>query len=68
LEDNLYKLIIKGNGFLYNMVRIIMGTLVNIGLGKIEPKDVENIILCKDRSKSGKTMPAKGLVLKKVEY
>ena len=68
VEDNLYKLIIKGNGFLYNMVRIIMGTLVNIGLGKIEPKDVENIILCKDRSKSGKTMPAKGLVLKKVGY
>jgi len=68
IEENLYKLIITGNGFLYNMVRIIMGTLVSIGLGKISVLDVENIINSKDRAKSGKTMPSKGLFLKKVQY
>lgn len=59
---------ITGDGFLYNMVRIITGTLINVGLGKIEPRDVENIILSKDRGKAGFTAPASGLYLKKVIY
>ena len=68
LSSNLYKLSITGNGFLYNMVRIIMGTLVEVGKGKISLDQIVNIIASKDRAKSGKTMPAKGLYLKKVEY
>lgn len=68
VNDNLYKLSITGNGFLYNMVRIIMGTLVSVGLNKIKIEDIKNIIDKKDRSYAGKTMPSKGLVLKNVEY
>ena len=68
VNSGLYKLTICGNGFLYNMVRIIMGTIAMVGLGKILPKDIENIINGKDRNKAGKTMPSKGLILKNVEY
>lgn len=55
-------------GFLYNMVRIISGTLVDVGLGKILPKKIENIINDKDRTKAGKTLPAHGLYLVEVNY
>lgn len=68
VNDNLFKLVICGNGFLYNMVRIIMGTLVGIGVKKIKLEDLQNIINAKDRNKAGKTMPSKGLLLKNVEY
>ena len=68
MGDNLYKFEITGNGFLYNMVRIIMGTLVMVGRNKISISDIENIINSKNRSLSGKTMPSKGLFLKKVYY
>ena len=57
-----------GNGFLYNMVRIIAGTLVEVGLKKIEPFEIKNILEQKDRTKAGKTLPARGLYLMKVEY
>ena len=59
---------LTGTGFLYNMVRIISGTLIDVGSGKIEPKDIPNIIESKDRSKAGKTLPPHGLFLVKVEY
>lgn len=59
---------ISGNGFLYNMVRIIMGTLVWVGEGRLEPKDVEDIIKHKNRQLAGKTMPACALYLVNVEY
>lgn len=68
LDDNLFKFSIVGNGFLYNMVRIIMGTLIEVGRHKILPIDIKNIILAKDRNKAGKTAPSKGLYLKKVIY
>lgn len=68
VDDCLYKLVITGNGFLYNMVRIIMGTLVDIGRGKIAIEDLPKIIENGDRQKAGKTIDAKGLYLKKVEY
>lgn len=68
VDKNLYKMEVTGNGFLYNMVRIIMGTLVSVGMGKIKPIDIVDIINSKDRSRAGKTMPAKGLILKKVLY
>ena len=59
---------LTGNGFLYNMVRIISGTLVDVGLGKINPEDIPGIINSKDRTKAGKTLPAHGLYLVEVQY
>ena len=59
---------LTGNGFLYNMVRIIAGTLVEVGMEKIEPKDIKTIIDSKDRGQAGKTLPPQGLYLVKVEY
>ncbi len=61
-------IIITGNGILYNMVRIIAGTLVDVGLNNIEPEEMEKIIKSKDRQKAGKTLPPQGLFLKSVEY
>ena len=62
------KIELTGNGFLYNMVRIISGTLVDVGLGKIKTEDIPTIIESKDRSKAGKTLPAHGLYLVEVKY
>lgn len=59
---------ITGNGFLYNMVRIIVGTLVDVGLGKIASGEIKRILNSKDRSKAGKTYPSNALFLKKVVY
>ena len=59
---------LTGNGFLYNMVRIIAGTLVDVGIGKIEPSNIEKIIESKERSNAGKTLQPQGLYLLKVEY
>lgn len=59
---------LTGNGFLYNMVRIISGTLVDVGLGKIEPDDIVDIIKIGKRENAGKTLPAHGLYLVKVDY
>lgn len=59
---------LTGSGFLYNMVRIISGTLVDVGLGKIKAEDIPEIILSGDRTKAGKTLPPQGLYLLKVEY
>jgi len=66
--ENLYEFEITGSGFLYNMVRIIVGTLVDVGRGKIKVEDIDVILKSEDRTKAGKTMPAKGLILKKVTY
>ena len=57
---------VSGEAFLYNMVRIIAGTLLYAGQGKIDPKDIKNIIDKCDRSLAGKTLPAKGLTLEEV--
>ena len=64
------KIIIEltGNGFLYNMVRIISGTLVEVGRGKIKQEEIPNIINKGDRALAGKTLPPQGLYLVKVEY
>ena len=59
---------LTGNGFLYNMVRIIAGTLVEVGLGKIEPNEIKTIIESKKRENAGKTLPPQGLYLVNVEY
>ena len=67
-ENNRIYIEITGNGFLYNMVRIISGTLVEVGMEKIKPEEIIEIIESKDRSKAGKTLPAHGLFLLNVEY
>lgn len=59
---------LTGSGFLYNMVRIISGTLVDVGLGKIKPEEIKDIIESKDRTRAGKTLPAHGLYLVEVYY
>ncbi len=58
---------LEGNGFLYNMVRIIVGTIVDIGRGRIK-ESLKVIIQSKDRNRAGHTAPAQGLFLKNVEY
>lgn len=63
-----YKFEVCGNGFLYNMVRIMVGTVIKAGEGKIAAEDIKNALLSGDRNALGKTMPAKGLCLKNVEY
>lgn len=59
---------VKGDGFLYNMVRIIAGTLVEVGLGRIRPDRINEILLSKDRAQAGYTAPPQGLYLVKVYY
>lgn len=59
---------ITADGFLYNMVRIIAGTLLKVGAGQIRPEQVEEILQKKNRAFAGETMPAKGLFLEKVLY
>ena len=62
------RIYVHGNGFLQHMVRIMVGTLLRVGFGEIEPGDVAGIIEAKDRRKAGPTAPAKGLCLMKVDY
>lgn len=62
------KITVSGAGFLYNMVRIIVGTLVDVGFGKIEPEEVKNILEACNRSVAGQTAPAQGLKLVEIEY
>lgn len=59
---------VKGDGFLYNMVRIITGTLVDVGLGKIIPETLPKIIELKERQRAGHTAPPQGLYLANVYY
>lgn len=58
----------RGKGFLYNMVRNIVGTLLLVGYKKIAPDEVKDILRSKDRARAGPNVPAKGLCLVKVEY
>ncbi len=59
---------VTGDGFLYNMVRIISGTLVGVGYGKIKPEEIPDIINSRCRERAGVTLPAKGLCLSEVFY
>ncbi len=59
---------IEGNGFLYHMIRIIVGTLLQVGNGKKAPKDILDILEKKDRRAAGPTVPAKGLCLVELNY
>lgn len=61
-------MMITGSGFLYNMVRIIAGTLWAVGTGLLDPDAVPEILAARDRAKAGKTAPPQGLYLEKVRY
>lgn len=66
--DDIIKIRISGNGFLYNMVRIIVGTLLKVGLGVYPPEHVETILEAKDRYQAGPKAPARGLTLIGISY
>ena len=69
LEENGEIIIrITGNGFLYNMVRIIAGTLIRVGRGYYEPEKVREILEAKERTEAGVTAPPQGLVLMEIKY
>lgn len=67
-EGSQIELVFRGSGFLYNMVRIIAGTLLDIGQGKLLPSDVDDLLQKKDRRLVGETVPAQGLYLWEVRY
>ena len=67
-ENDIISIRISGNGFLYNMVRIIVGTLMKVGLGIYTPEHVKEIIDSKDRYAAGPKAPARGLTLIGIEY
>ena len=67
-ETDIVSIRIQGNGFLYNMVRIIAGTLIKVGNGDIEPNKIIEIIESKDRAKAGPTAPAHGRTMIGLEY
>lgn len=67
-ENDLIKMTVSADGFLYNMVRIMVGTLTDITLGKISPDEISAIIDSLDRSRAGVTAPPQGLYLNKVYY
>lgn len=67
-EDDFVYFKVSGDGFLYNMVRIMVGTLLFINEGKIKSGELENIILSKDRKRAGKTAPPQGLYLNNICY
>lgn len=67
-DNDIIKISVTGNGFLYNMVRIIAGTLISVGKGKINPNQIMDIIQKKDRKYAGMTAAARGLTLIGIEY
>lgn len=67
-SNGLINIYIEGNGFLYNMVRIIVGSLIDVGLNKKSPEDIKDMLQAKDRKVASDTAPSKGLYLYKVKY
>ena len=67
-KDSMLTWVIEGDGFLYKMCRGIVGTLVEVGTGKLQPADVREILKSCDRAKAGQTAPPHGLILWKVMY
>lgn len=67
-DQDLITLRVTGNGFLYNMVRIIAGTLIRVGGGSFAPEYVEEILASKDRELAGETARPEGLTLVKIRY
>ena len=67
-EDPIIKITFRGNGFLYHMVRLLTGTLLEVGLGMRKASDIPGIIESKERENAGTLVPAQGLFLEKVIY
>lgn len=67
-SGDLIEITVRGNGFLYNMVRIIAGTLIEVGNGRFNPADMDRILEAKDREAAGPTAPAHGLTLERTKY
>lgn len=67
-ENDIITIRVQGNGFLYNMVRIIAGTLILAGSSAIEPEDMAQILAAKDRAAAGPTAPAHGLTMAGIEF
>ena len=67
-DGELVTVSITGNGFLYNMVRIVVGTLLSVNEGRISPDDIPDIIASRDRSRAGQTVGPQGLYLDRVYY
>lgn len=67
-EGDMITIRVRGTGFLYNMVRIIAGTLMEVGKGAYPPEKVKDIVNAKDRAAAGGTAPARGLTLMGIEY
>lgn len=67
-NGGLVEMRVTADGFLYNMVRIMVGTLLRVAMGRIEPQEIPDIILAKDRAKAGPTAVAHGLYLNRVFY
>lgn len=67
-EDGMLRFSFRGNGFLYHMIRIIMGTLLEVGEGSREASELPTVLAAKDRSLAGRLVPAKGLTLKEVYF
>lgn len=67
-EGDMISITVTGSGFLYNMVRIIAGTLIEVGIGKIAPEKITDIIEAKNRRMAGPTAPAVGLTMIGIEF
>lgn len=67
-DQHILRIRVHGSGFLWNMVRILAGTIVDVGKGRIAPKQIPEILSAADRTKAGVTAPAHGLTLDKVMY
>ena len=67
-DEDIITIRVTGNGFLYNMVRIIAGTLIRVGAGEISPEQIPEILAQCDRSAAGPTAPAHGLTMIGLEY
>jgi tRNA pseudouridine38-40 synthase len=67
-EQDKLKIVFKGNGFLYHMIRIMVGTLLLVGEGKLQKEDIVTILLSKNRMNAGPTISSVGLFLKSVDY
>ena len=67
-DEEMITIVVSGDGFLYNMIRIIAGTLIKVGTGVYPPDYVKQIFKAKNRRMAGQTMPARGLTLVEIEY
>ena len=67
-HENELRFVVCGSGFLHHMVRILVGTLCEVGAGKRRPESMPALLRCRNRAMAGETMPAEGLMLMQVEY